>query len=233
MRNIIAIMKKQWKDTLKNKPVLIQFIIFPIMAVIMTKLVEIPGMAPTYFIKIFAGMFVGMSPLVATSSILSEEKDQGTLRVLFMSNVKSMEYLLAIGSYVFLFSMLGAGVMCLAGGYVGSDALRFLIILAAGILTSILIGSAIGVFSKNQMVATSIMTPLMMIFAFVPMIGGFNEQVQKVSRFLYSGQIDYLIDHIGNNESMISSLLIILINAIIALVLFALSYKNLRKVSCQ
>lgn len=233
MRNIIAIMKKQWKDTLKNKPVLIQFLIFPIMAVIMTKLVEIPGMAPTYFIKIFAGMFVGMSPLVATSSILSEEKDQGTLRVLFMSNVTSVEYLLAIGSYVFLFSMLGAGVMCLAGGYVGSDALRFLIILAAGILTSILIGSAIGVFSKNQMVATSIMTPLMMIFAFVPMIGGFNEQVQKVSRFLYSGQIDYLIDHIENNESMISSLLIILINAIIALVLFALSYKNLRKVSCQ
>ena len=52
MRNIIAIMKKQWKDTLKNKPVLIQFLIFPIMAVIMTKLVEIPGMAPTYFIKI-------------------------------------------------------------------------------------------------------------------------------------------------------------------------------------
>ena len=149
MRNIIAIMKKQWKDTLKNKPVLIQFIIFPVMAVIMAKFVEVPGMAPTYFIKLFAGMFVGMSPLVATSSILSEEKDEGTLRVLFMSNVKSVEYLLAIGSYVFLFSMAGAGVMCLAGGYTGFDALKFLIILAVGILTSILIGAAIGAFSKN------------------------------------------------------------------------------------
>ena len=175
-------------------------------------------------------MFVGMSPLVATSSILSEEKDEGTLRVLFMSNVKSVEYLLAIGSYVFLFSMAGAGVMCLAGGYTGFDALKFLIILAVGILTSILIGAAIGVFSKTQMVATSIMTPLMMVFAFVPMIGGFNEQVQKVSKVLYSGQIDYLIGNIESNESMISSLLIILINAIIALVLFALAYRNLRKV---
>lgn len=230
MRNILAIMKKQWKDTLKNKPVLIQFIIFPVMAVIMAKFVEVPGMAPTYFIKMFASMFVGMSPLVATSSILSEEKDEGTLRVLFMSNVKSVEYLFAIGSYVFLFSMAGAGVMCLAGGYTGFDALKFLIILAVGILTSILIGAAIGVFSKNQMVATSIMTPLMMVFAFVPMIGGFNEQVQKVSKVLYSGQIDYLIGNIESNESMISSLLIILINAIIALALFALAYRNLRKV---
>ncbi len=230
MRNILAIMKKQWKDTLKNKPVLIQFIIFPVMAVIMAKFVEVPGMAPTYFIKLFAGMFVGMSPLVATSSILSEEKDEGTLRVLFMSNVKSVEYLFAIGSYVFLFSMAGAGVMCLAGEYTGFAALKFLIILAVGIFTSILIGAAIGVFSKTQMVATSIMTPLMMVFAFVPMIGGFNEQVQKVSKVLYSGQIDYLIGNIESNEIMISSLLIILINAIIALVLFALAYRNLRKV---
>ena len=222
MRNIIAIIRKQWKDTLKNKPVLIQFIIFPVMAVIMSNFVEIPGMAPTYFIKMFASMFVGMSPLVVTSSIISEEKDEGTLRILFMSNVKSVEYLFAIGSYVFLLSMAGAGVMCLAGGYTSFDALKFLIILAVGILTSILIGAAIGVFSKNQMVTTSIMTPLMMVLAFVPMIGGFNEQVQKVSKVLYSGQIDYLIGNIECNESMISSLLIILINAIIALVLFAL-----------
>lgn len=71
------------------------------MAVIMAKFVEVPGMPPTHFVKMFAGMFVGMSPLVATVSILSEEKNEGTLRVLFMSNVKSMEYLLAIGSYVF------------------------------------------------------------------------------------------------------------------------------------
>lgn len=230
MQNILAIMKKQWKDTLKNKPVLIQFIIFPVMAVIMAKFVEVPGMAPTYFVKLFAGMFVGMSPLVATSSVISEEKDEGTLRVLFMSNVKATEYLLAIGSYVFLLSMAGAGVMCLAGGYAGFDAFKFLIILAIGILTSILIGATIGVFSKNQMVATSIMTPLMMVFAFVPMIGSFNEQVQKVSKILYSGQIDYLIGHMESNENMLSSMLIILINAIIALVLFALAYRNLRKV---
>ena len=105
-----------------------------------------------------------------------------------------------------------------------------MVVLSVGILTSILIGAAIGVFSKNQMVATSIMTPLMMVFSFVPMIGGFNKDIQKVSMVLYSGQIDYLIGNIESNESMISSFLIILINAIIALVMFALAYKNLRKV---
>lgn len=123
--------------------------------------------------------------------------------------------------------------MCLAGGYSGDDVLKFLTIMAAGILTSIIIGAAIGAFSKNQIVATSIMTPLMMVFSFVPMIGGFNEQVKKVSKVLYSGQIDYLIgslDGSAGSESMITSLLIILVNAIIALLLFALAYRNLRKV---
>lgn len=230
MRNITAIMKKQGKDTVKNLPVLIQFIIFPVMAIVMSRFVEVPGLEPDYFIKLFAGMFVGMSPLVATASIISEEKSQGTLRVLFMSNVKSVEYLLAIGSFVFVLSMAGAGVMCFAGAYTGTDILKFLGILALGILTSVLIGAAIGAFSPNQMVATSLMTPLMMVFAFLPMIGNFNENVKKVSRFLYSGQIDFLIGNINTGENELSALLIILINAIIALILFALAYRNLRKV---
>ena len=35
MKNIIAIFQKQIKDTLKNKSVLIEFLIFPIMSIIM------------------------------------------------------------------------------------------------------------------------------------------------------------------------------------------------------
>ena len=33
MRNVTAILKKQWKDTLKNKNVLIQFVMFPVLDV--------------------------------------------------------------------------------------------------------------------------------------------------------------------------------------------------------
>ena len=42
--NIIAILQKQIKDTFKNKTILIQFIMFPILAVIMENGIKIEGM---------------------------------------------------------------------------------------------------------------------------------------------------------------------------------------------
>ena len=48
MNNILIILKKQIKDTLKNKAVLIQFVMFPVMAFIMTNSVKIEGMPPDF-----------------------------------------------------------------------------------------------------------------------------------------------------------------------------------------
>ena len=74
MNNIFIILKKQIKDTLKNKAVLIQFVMFPAMAFIMTKSVKIEGMPSDFFVNMFSVMYVGMAPLVAVSAIISEEK---------------------------------------------------------------------------------------------------------------------------------------------------------------
>ena len=41
MRNIIIIIKKQLKDTVKNKTILIQFILFPLMTVIMENAISL------------------------------------------------------------------------------------------------------------------------------------------------------------------------------------------------
>lgn len=51
MKNIIAIFQKQIKDTLKNKSVLIEFLIFPIMSIIMEYSIHIEGM-PEHFLQI-------------------------------------------------------------------------------------------------------------------------------------------------------------------------------------
>ena len=56
MRNVTAILKKQWKDTLKNKNVLIQFVMFPVLAVIMTFAVKMPGLPRNYFVYMFASI---------------------------------------------------------------------------------------------------------------------------------------------------------------------------------
>ena len=183
MHNIVAVLKKQLKDTLHNKTVLIQFVMFPAMTLIMNSAVDIPGMPENFFVELFATMYIGMAPLTSMAAILSEEKEKNTLRVLILSNVKPHEYLLGVGSYVWSACMLGGGAICAAGGYGPRASAAFMGVLAAGILTSLLIGAAIGIWSKTQMMATSVAVPVMMVFSFVPMLALFNSGIEKAARF--------------------------------------------------
>ena len=225
-RNIRAILWKQIKDTFKNKTILIQFIMFPIITIIMENVVNVGELPEHYFVKLFSVMYVGMAPLTAMSAIISEEKEKNTLRVLLMSNVKPMEYLLGVGIYIFVVCMIGAGVFCICGQYKGSTCFSFMLVMAVGILVSILVGAAIGTWSKNQMMATSVTVPVMMVFSFLPMISMFNTTVEKVSKLTYSGQIHILMKNIENLELCMENVLMIGINMVIAVLAFGLAYRR-------
>ena len=79
MNNTIAIIKKQLKDTLKNKTVLIQFIMFPMLTLIMNHTIAIDGMPENFFVNLFATMYIGMAPLTSIAAIIAEEKEKNTL----------------------------------------------------------------------------------------------------------------------------------------------------------
>ena len=76
MKNICAVFLKQVSDTLKNKTVLIQFLMFPVLVIIMENAVKIEDMPEHFFARLFAVMFVGMAPLTCMSAIISEEKEK-------------------------------------------------------------------------------------------------------------------------------------------------------------
>ncbi len=226
MRNIDAIFMKQIKETLKNKTILIQFLMFPVMVIIMENAVKIEDMPEHFFVKLFAVMFVGMAPLTCMSAIISEEKEKNTLRALMMSNVKPFEYLTGVGMYVWLMCMAGAAVFAVCGGYSGMDFCVFMLIMAVGILLSELTGAVIGVFSKNQMSATSVTVPVMMIFSFLPMLSMFNESIEKFARITYSQQMSILINGLGTAEIKAESVVVIAVNFVIMAVLFAVAFKK-------
>ena len=159
MKNIKAIFWKQAKDTVKNKMILIQFVMFPFIAVFMEKLVVVEDMPPHFFVKLFAGMYIGMAPISAMSAILAEEKEDCTLKALLMSDVRPVEYLLGTGSYVWTACMTGSCVLGIVGEYEGADFILFLAVMGIGILVSILIGAAVGTWSKNQMASASLGVP--------------------------------------------------------------------------
>ena len=225
--HILAIYKKQNKDTLKNKAILLQFIIFPVMALILEYGVDIPGMQENYFMTLFAVMFLGMAPLTAMSSLLSEEKETRTLRMLYMAGVTPAEYMLGAGGSLLFISLLGSLAFGAIGGLWGWELIRFLGIMLWGILISFLIGGVIGLTTKNQSSATSVTVPVMMVCSFLPMLSMFNDTIAAVSKFTYTGQVHRLISGLQGPESAGAFPVVVLgANTLIAALLFLWAYRR-------
>lgn len=224
MHNTGVIIKKQIKDTLKNKTVLIQFVMFPVLTLIFENAIDIPDMPELFFTKLFSVMYMGMAPLVAVASIIAEEKEKNTLRVLTMANVKAWEYLAGIGIYVWTICMAGAGVM--ATTLSTGDIPFYLGVMAAGFIISIAIGACIGIIASNQMAATSLSLPVMLIFSFMPMLAMFNDKIEKIAGIFYTQQIRELLGNMTFDGIKTETMLVVAVNALLALSLFFAAFKR-------
>lgn len=224
MRHIVAILWKQMKDTFKNKSILIQFLMFPVMTIIMENAMKIDNMPKHFFANLFAVMYIGMAPLTSMSAIISEEKEKNTLRVLHMSNVKAPEYFAGNALYIWSLCMLGSVVIGLAGGYQGEALIKFMLVMAVGHLISTMLGATIGAFSKNQMMATGISVPVMMVFSFLPMLSMFNETIKSVAKVFYSQQLNLLIGSVQDLKIGTECIVVMGINVVLIGGAFALAY---------
>ena len=224
MRNIGVIIKKQVKDTIKNKTVLIQFVMFPVLTLIFENVINIPDMPELFFTKLFSVMYMGMAPLTAVAAIIAEEKEKNTLRVLTMANVKPWEYLAGIGIYVWTICMAGAGVM--ATTLPSEDIPFYLGVMAAGFIISIAVGACIGVIASNQMAATSMSLPVMLIFSFMPMLAMFNDKIEKIATVFYTQQIRELLGNMSFDGMKTETMFVVAINALLALAIFFVAFKR-------
>ena len=224
MKNSMIIIKKQFKDTLKNKTILIQFILFPIMTLIMENAIQMEEMPEHFFTKLFSVMYIGMAPLTSVASIISEEKEKNTLRVLLMANVKPWQYLIGVGIYVWSICMIGACVM--ATGLPIQDIVVYLLIMAVGFVISILVGACIGIYAKNQMSATSLVMPIMMILSFLPMLAMFNDKIEKVAKYFFTQQLKICLNGMSVIGHSNETYIVLIINLMVALIIFGLTFKK-------
>ena len=224
--SIIAVFVKQLQDTLKNPGVFIQFIISPAMAFMMTKVVNVPGAQDSFFVTMFAGMFIGMALVSSIAAAIAEDREKNSLRFLLMAGVKSHEYLMGVGG-VFLVCAL---VICTAFAVMmpGASIVAILIMLASlmlGAVASVLIGGAIGIMSENGQAAISLSTAAGMLLGFGPMIANMsgNETLLRVFRIFYT--MNFVTDDIRTAEAL-ENIGIILANVIVFAVVFAVVYSR-------
>lgn len=223
---IRTVFMKQIKETIVNKEILIQFMLFPVMAGILTNTVEMSDVPSDFFVKIFASMYIGMAPLLITSSIIAEEKESNTLRMLRFSNVKAGEYLLGISAYVYLLCSIGVLILGLIAGYSFEQLLIFVGLSKIGFIISILIGACVGLNSRSQMNANATIVPLMMVFSFVPMIATFNETISEAGAYIYTQQINMMYHSLRFDAFTTQYFLVMGGSIAIALGLFFYSYKK-------
>ncbi len=226
-RPLWAIFKKQIKDTTKNKAVLIQFLLFPLIAFILTETMTGSGEIPeNYFTTLFATMYVGFTPLIVMSTIIAEEKERFTLKALIMANVKPRQYLFGIGTYCLLMCTLGSVAFALMSGYIGGEFARFMAISILAIIASGLLGAVVGMVSRNQMAATAIGLPLAMVSSFLPMIVMFNENFEVFAKYLYTQQVNYLINDLSLGNFTADRFAIIGANILLLAVIFMFTYRR-------
>lgn len=94
----------------------------------------------------------------------------------------------------------------------------------AGTASSIILGMAIGMLSKNQQAATSLGMPVAVIIGFTPMVAAFNETIAKIAGVLYTQQINVIVNDFS--AGLFKPLLVIASNIAVFTVLFVLAYKK-------
>ncbi len=224
-RNIVALLSKQVKDTCKNLQVLVLFFIFPIIAFVMSNTLPTEAGGAMFFISLFATMHCVFAPLVAAASIIAEEKEKNTLRILILSNVTMPEYLIAIGCFIIFLTLLTGCSFLIMDPAIMAHGLSFMGILFMGCLVSASFGMCLGLQSRNASAANALAVPFGMIFSFVPMLASFDESIAKISRFTYGQQISFFITELKPDAPGLG---VIAVNLILLLGIGVILYRRVK-----
>ena len=228
-RRILAVLKKQMLDTAHNTGILVSFAVFPLICLIFV-MMRSDG-SEIYRMSIVMSMstvFTGMTPFTAVNGIIREDKFTGVTRMLIMSNVKPLEYLIGITLYIMSFSCVIAVIFGLIGGLTGISLLLFVLSILLGTLTTLVFGSLMTVQTKNQSAASAVVSMIAIFNGTVPTIAASNPAFSKIARFWYTTQINALLGNVRDcyYANIPERLLIIGANLAVFTVLFTVLFKK-------
>ncbi len=157
---------------------------------------------------------------------IAEEKEKHTLRVLMTSSVTGVQYF--IGTIIFPFLMLMAVnyiVLLIIGiPFEMIPALPFFLVSVTASLTSCVLGMIVGICAKDQMNASLIVTPFMMIFMLVPVFGNLSEGLHKIT-----GVMTGMTECLANGEKYVMTSVdaaVLFGELIISILVFLVLYKR-------
>jgi len=239
MRSVRAVFKKQLKGTVKNPEILIQFIIFPLLAFVMNLLlvtdfegvpydiVEMITANMPNMVTMQATIFAGMGLITVMAGIVAEDIEKKSLRFLMMAGVKPQAYLLGVSSVIFMAGFLTSVAFSFVGEFSGLDFWIFTAAMMAGVTGSIVLGATIGILSMNQQSSMGLALPLAIVLGFGPMLAQFNDRMASILHFLYTQQLNVIANYLeagGGETPLWQSFAIIGANIVVLVILFCIAF---------
>jgi len=222
VNTVTAIFTKQMDDLTKNVSVTVMFVLFPVMAWLLSSFIG--GEEGAAQIGMFAAMFVGSTPMIIIANNVAEDIEYKSLRFLVMAGVRPWQYLLGLIGFVLVMSVLSVAAFIFIGGFSGDLLIRFIIVAVLGLIASSILGGAIGIFAKNVQQASVIYTPFMMALAFMPMLSMFNELIARIAPYLFSYQVLRVI--MDPYADFTHALIVIGVNIVALLAFFVVAYRK-------
>ncbi|MCC2253836.1 ABC transporter permease [Ruminococcus sp. CLA-AA-H200] len=175
-------------------------------------------------------MNISMTGIYCVSAMLAEEKEKNTLRTLMTSSVNGLEFFL--GSLIPAVLMTAAvNVLCVLIVRVEMSPSQwgaYLAVTTAASVISSVVGMIFGIFAKNQVSASTITTPGILIFMMIPMFSSLNEPLEKASGCLFTGiALDAIANiHAGRPAVGTQGILVLAAELIGSVVIFLLLYRK-------
>lgn len=192
---------------------------------------EVNSFVSGYILNFGLTFNIGSMGIFLTSAILAEEKEKNTLRVLMTSSVNGAEFF--IGSILPIFTvMMAVNVLVLLVSGIPMETVNlwmFLGITAVASLTACIFGMLLGIFTKNQVAASTLSTPFLLLVTLLPAFSSLLPELKKVCVFLFTGVVAEMAESYAAGQGYQLSLLsgiVLAATAVLASALFLLAYKD-------
>lgn len=168
---------------------------------------------------------------IMVGTVIAEEKEKHTLHTLMTSSITGMQYF--IGSIIFpllLTMAINFAILWISGVSIQASFMPvFLIVNIAVSVISCVIGMIVGICAKNQMNASLISSPIMIVFMMIPLFGNMSEKLHKLSSFLFTGVMTEMTSSFASGIGYVLKPLDIAVligELVISVLIFLLLYKR-------
>lgn len=221
--NIIrAILVKEREDIFRNKRMLLIMFLFPAMYWLMS---QAAGGIITEDGSAFILMHIVLVPIMTMATIVAEEKEKGTLKLLVLSGVNTVQYMIGIIIIIMTYIIFSLLIFDLQGAIRADITIQEVIVIFACVGCSLIIGGIVGATVPNQMSVGPIVIPIILVIFFIPVSSIFMPEYGNITKYFYSS-VAYEI--LKGDAINFENMRILAINLAVIFIVFALFFNRKR-----